>query len=553
MQAVAHIFLGLKGVGKPCLLYEEKVWSGDALLKECSARAHYILVNKPRGEFHVGLLLDNIPDYIFWIGACALAGAKYVALNCTRTGADLGRDVAHTECCFLITEAAHFSSLSDATKEALGSGLINVDAPGYREKFIRYFDDPAPRLDISGREICGLMFTSGTSAAPKAVIYSNARLMNGCAMLQRGQNLTTEDTSYVAMPLFHPTGLLMGALSILYAGGALALRRKFSASGFMPDVRKFAATYACYVGKPLAYILATPTQPDDAQNPLRLLMGSEASDVDIETFSKRFSCTVVDNFGSSEGCINIMRTPDTPRGSIGRAFTDEIRVMNTKTGTECARALFDERGLIVNGNDAIGELININGGKLFEGYWRNPLADEQKIVDGVYWSGDLAYQDGNGFFYFSGRNNDWLRVDGENISAVQIEQVLARHPNILIAVAYGVPDAVVGDKVMVAIELASSEKLAMDEFEAFLMAQDDFSRKWIPNFVRICSSFPVTGSGKIQKNTLKAQAWLCSDEVWWRPGRESVYELMTEHHRAQLQALFKARQREAFYPGAVVK
>jgi hypothetical protein len=95
------------------------------------------------------------------------------------------------------------------------------------------------------------------------------------------------------------------------------LRRKFSASQFLPDVRHYGATYANYVGKPLSYVLATPERPDDADNPLRAVYGNEGAPADVERFARRFGTVVQDGFGSTEGGIAIGRTPDTPPGALG--------------------------------------------------------------------------------------------------------------------------------------------------------------------------------------------------------------------------------------------
>ena len=114
-------------------------------------------------------------------------------------------------------------------------------------------------------------------------------------------------------------------------GATLALARRFSASGFLADVRRFGATYLSYVGKPLAYVLATPEQPDDADNPLRVAFGNEASDRDIGEFGRRFGCLVADGFGSTENAVVVSRVPETPPGSIGRP-ADGVAVLDRETG-----------------------------------------------------------------------------------------------------------------------------------------------------------------------------------------------------------------------------
>jgi fatty-acyl-CoA synthase len=109
------------------------------------------------------------------------------------------------------------------------------------------------------------------------------------------------------------------------------LRRKFSASQFLPDIRRYGATYANYVGKPLSYVLATPEREDDGDNPLRAVYGNEGAPRDIERFGERFGTVVQDGFGSTEGGVNIARTPDTPPGSLG-PLPDGIAIVDVDWG-----------------------------------------------------------------------------------------------------------------------------------------------------------------------------------------------------------------------------
>ncbi len=548
METVAEIFRSRIDDRRPALYFEDCCWTAEKLVAECTARANYLRAHRTPGHFHVGLLLDNMPEYPFWIGACALAGATIVALNTTRKGADMARDIAHTECQFLITEDQYRSHIPVTAATSLGDRLQMIDTPGYASLLAPWRNLPLPSVKTAASDPFCLIFTSGTGGAPKAVVYSNQRIMRNCKIFAEKQQLTIRDVAYVPMPLFHSTGLLMGLLSHLAAGGAIALRRRFSASGFLADIRKYGATSFCYVGKPLAYILATKEEPDDSNNPLRVAVGSEASDVDIDEFSRRFGCRVVDAYGSSEGCLSILRTPDTPRGSIGVGMGGRIVVMNPETRKECPRAQFDDFGVLLNGNEAIGELVNLDGGALFEGYWNNPEACDQRIRDGAYWSGDLGYCDASGFFYFAGRDSEWLRVDGENLSAVQIEQVLARHPAIAVVAVYGVPDPLVGDRVMAALELVPGARLDPTDFEHFLEQQEDFGSKWMPSFVRIIEKLPTTQTNKVLKRSLKAEAWQCADPVWWKPGREKRYKLLTDDDIAELALAFSMRGRGHLLP-----
>jgi fatty-acyl-CoA synthase len=306
----------------------------------------------------------------------------------------------------------------------------------------------------------------------------------------------------------------------LSAGATLALPTggRFSASGFLPDVRRHGVTYFNYVGKPLSHILATPDHPDDADNTLTRVFGNEGAEDDLARFSERFGCRVVDSYGSTEGGAVVQRTPDTPPGALGRA-PDDTTVIDPATGEECATARFDADGRLINAEQAIGELVSKSGGAGFEGYWDNDEAEQARLRHGWYWTGDLAYRDEQGFFYFAGRSDDWLRVDGENFAAAPVSRILSRHPDVVLAVVYAVPDPVSGDQVMAALQLRPGAVFDPDAFAAFLAAQPDLGTKWAPRFVRVSEALPTTGTSKVLTRTLRAERWRSTDPIWWSPER----------------------------------
>ena len=383
--------------------------------------------------------------------------------------------------------------------------------------------------DISPATLGYLLFTSGTSGAPKAVKCSQGRLAAISGIVAQMFELGPDTVAYGAMPLFHSNALMAGWGPSLAAKGAIALPAsgRFSASGVLPDIRRFTVTYMNYVGKPLSYILATPEQPDDADNTLVTCFGNEAAADDVERFAERFSCRVIEAYGSSEGGAAVQRTPDTPRGALGVAGPDTC-VLDPDSEEECPRAIFDERGRLLNADVCIGELVNKAGGSSFEGYWSNDQAMEDRTRNGWYWTGDLAYRDEAGFFYFAGRDHDWIRVDGENFATAPVERILSRFSGVVLAAAYAVPDEHVGDQVMAALELSESTTFDPDDFASFLASQDDLGTKWAPKYVRISKDLPKTATSKVVKKSLRAERWRTSDPVYWRPTPELVYERLSD-------------------------
>jgi fatty-acyl-CoA synthase len=470
-----------------------------------------------------------------------------VGINPTRRGAELARDITHTDCQLIVTEECHAPLLDGIDAGVNEDRLLVVESTGYTDALDRHRGAALPEVDVRAplaeSDLFLLLFTSGTSGAPKACLCSHGRLARIGVTLSSMVGLGPDDVCYLAMPMFHSNALMAGWVGALAGGATVALRRKFSASGFLPDVRRFGVTYFNYVGKPLSYILATPEQPDDADNPLRLVFGNEAADLDIERFSRRFGVPVIDSYGSTEGGAIVQRTPDMPPGALGRGG-DGVTVLDPETGAEPPPARFDADGRLLNPDEAIGELVNRLGATGFEGYWKNEEANTARVHDGIYWTGDLAYRDEQGFIFFAGRDYDWLRVDGENFAAAPVERILARHPDVVLAAVYAVPDPEVGDRVMAAVQLRPGTAFDPDGFAAFLAAQPDLGTKWTPRFVRIAETLPVTETSKVLKRVLRRDRWECDDPVWWQPEKGAPYRPMTAADVDDLRREFAARGHE---------
>ncbi|MEM7410216.1 MAG: AMP-binding protein [Myxococcota bacterium] len=539
-----HWIVARRDDDRPALRFEDQTLSYRAFVAGCAQRAAYLLANRGDGPLHVGVLLDNVPDFPMWIGAAALAKGVIVGINPTRRGAELARDIRHTDCGWIVTEAAHRDLLAGLDTDVPADRILDVDTPAFAETLAPYAGADIPDVEVEMSDLLLLLFTSGTSGAPKAVICSQGKLSLVAQNLAGRLALDENTVSYQSMPMFHSNGLFTGTAPTIVVGGTAVLRRKFSASGTIPDIKKYGCTYFNYVGKPLSYILAQPERPDDADNPLRVVFGNEAADLDIERFAKRFATEVVDGYGSTETGVAVQRTPDMPKGSLGRG-DDATRVLDAETGNECPPARFDDSGRLLNAEEAIGELVNTGGRALFEGYYNNDEANAQRMRDGMYWTGDLAYRDADGFIYFAGRDFEWLRVDGENFSAAPVERILARYPGVVLSAVYAVPDEEVGDQVMAALEVTDPDGFDPAAFDAFLAEQADLGTKWTPRYVRLSTALPVTQTSKVQKRQLRAERWECDETVWYRPERGAALRRLEAADIAALRERFVARGRES--------
>jgi fatty-acyl-CoA synthase len=536
------------------------VWTHGQLLEEAERfAALYRSRLDPTRPPHVAVLLDNTPDYVFALCGAGLVGAALVGLNHTRRDEHLARDISFTDVQLVITEPRH--------QELLAPVADGLDLPGGILMSSRFADgdDPPPTLGESltdalaavptggsdpGDEpdietLWALLFTSGTSAAPKAVCCSQRRLLTTGNRMTMVLGVGPDDVGYVAMPLFHSNSLMVGLAPALVAGASVGLARKFSASRFLDDVRRYGATWFNYTGKPLAYLLATPERPDDADNPLRLAYGNEGSPQVVEAVADRFGVAIVDVFGSTEGAIALDRSGGPPRGSVGR-LRQGIKIVDPD-GNVLPAARFDSEGQLENAEECVGEMVNVEGQGPFEGYYRNAEAMAKTTRNGWYWSGDLGYVDAEGWVYFAGRTSDWLRVDGENFPAAPIEAIVGRHPDVMLASVYGVPDVDAGDQIMVALVLRDGAAFEQSPFAAWIDAQSDLSPKWRPRYVRVAQVLPTTPTNKVLTRTLVHQKFrsdrIGGDTVHVRGRGESAYRVFSGDDETALHEAFVAAGR----------
>ncbi|WP_328925874.1 AMP-binding protein [Streptomyces sp. NBC_00190] len=526
-ETVAELIARRWGDHRPGLKHEDGVLTHHRAAQEAAARAALLVDLMPPGvEPHLGLLLDNIPEFPFWLGAAALAGAAVAGINPTRRGPELARDILHTDCRILITDHAHLPLLRGL--DLPGVRLLVTGTEEYAALLAPYAAAKPGEATLAAPGPASrllLYFTSGSTGAPKAAICTQGRLAAAGSALARRFTVTPDDVHYVCMPLFHGNAVIADWLPALAGGAAVALRRRFSASAFLDDVRAYGATYFTYVGRAVQYLLATEPRPDDREHTLRLGFGTEAGAVDAARFAERFGVRLVEGYGATEGGASVLgvppsgswgNTPDTPPGALGRAGEgDDLAVIDPETGTECPAALLDGDGRLLNGSEAIGELVN-RGRSLFEGYWRNPDAEAARTRDGWYWTGDLFFRDADGFLYFAGRTDDRLRVDSENLAAAVIENILARWSDAAAVAVYAVPDEVAGDQVMAALSLREGAVFDPEAFEAFLAAQPDLGTKMSPRYVRIVPEMPVTATNKVHRVALRRAGFRCDDPVWHR-------------------------------------
>ena len=233
----------------------DETWTWREHLAEAAAEASALIaLADPSRPMHVGALLGNTPAMLRSMAAAALGGYVLCGINTTRRGDGLAADIRRADCQLVLADAEHMPLLDGL--DLGGATVVDVDGPSYREA-VAAAEPLVPHREVEGADPVVMIFTSGTSGDPKAVRFAHAMAVLCGASLADRFELTADDVCYLSMPLFHSNGVAAGWMVAL-ACGATMVPAKFSPSRFLPDIRRYGATYMNYVGKPLALVLATP-------------------------------------------------------------------------------------------------------------------------------------------------------------------------------------------------------------------------------------------------------------------------------------------------------
>ncbi len=453
----------------------------------------------------VAIMMSNRPEYLFsWFGLSKL-GAVEVPVNTAHRGELLSYMLDKADCVALIIETDFVEQL-----QAVLPGLSKLKhivvleseneprsvSPGddqicYRELVdnngnyqaaeVRYLDPAA------------IMFTSGTTGPSKGAVVPQNYQLALAELIIGVAEYTEQDCLYNALPLFHGNAQTLSTMPALMSGARMVLAKRFSASKFWSDVRRHSCTEFNYIGSILPILLKADPQPDDADNPLRLLVGAGANRETFEMFEKRFNVKLVESYGMSEIGAPFSNTlSDRVPGSCGR-LNSEYQVR-----------LVDDEGNEVGPNTP-GELFvrPLNPYSMMLEYYRMPEKTIEAWQDLWFHTGDYLQRDENGYYYFVDRKKDALRRRGENISSFEVEQGVNSHPAVFQSAAVAVKSELGEDEVMVCVTLKPGQKLSAQELVTH--CNERMAYFMVPRFIRFMDSLPKTPTERVQKYLLREQ------------------------------------------------
>ncbi len=218
MTTIGELVRARAGDPRPGLRFEDSAWTWAEVVDAATQRAAFFRAHAPtNAPFHVGVLLDNVPEFWFTLCGAALAGATVVGINPTRRGAELAHDIAHTDCAFVLTETARLDLFEAAGADATAAVHV-VDRPEWEATLAPFAGAAPPAVEVAPTDTFMLIFTSGTTGAPKAVRMGHARLAAYGGKLAEMFGLGPADVCYSVMPLFHSNAAVAGFANVLVVG-----------------------------------------------------------------------------------------------------------------------------------------------------------------------------------------------------------------------------------------------------------------------------------------------------------------------------------------------
>lgn len=443
--------------------------------------------------------LPNCPEFLFsWFGL-AWIGAVAVPSNTANTAPEMEHVVGFSEAVAVVTSAEGAAVIDTAVKTSDVKHLIQARGGLTGAGWTSYEDmvstaTPAPDVEVGSEDVMQMIFTSGTTSRPKAVMLTHANCLRSGERASRSAAAEDTDRFLSALPAFHVNAQSMTIMASLTVGGTCILLEEYRASRFWRQLREHRATSVSLVAMQVRTLLAQPAAETDRDHSLRRnFYAINVLDSEKEEFEQRFGVELVNGYGLSEAMTIVTVAPvfgDKRWPSIGLPAYDRlVRIV-------------DEDGRDVP-TGTPGEIIvwGIPGRTLMKGYFKDPEATARTVRDGWLHTGDNGYFDEKGYVYFFDRKKDVIKRAGENISASEVEAALLLDERVQEAAVIGVTDPIRDEAVKAFVVPVEGVELTEEQVVAHCRAQ--LASFKVPTLVVIVDALPKTSIGKIEKKALR--------------------------------------------------
>ncbi|MHB8696270.1 MAG: AMP-binding protein [Solirubrobacteraceae bacterium] len=450
-----------------------------------------------RGD-RVAVILPNCDAYFELIFACAKLGLIQVPLNVFLKGEFLSHQLVDSGARALIADRDGLRAATPLLEQTQIELIIGVgeDADAsVRFEALRECSEPRPVVEVAPHDVSCIVYTSGTTGMPKGCMLSHAYLTTIPRAYAIAGWVTPGDRIYTAFPLFHTSGQGIVLTCALHLGGSAVFAPSFRASTFIEDAHAAGATMLFGIGAMGLAILAQPERPHQRDYRFRLASWIPMRPELQAEFERRFGTPVVtEGFGQTE-CAPATLNPvggERRPATAGREVAHlEVRVFD-EHDRECA-------------SGEVGEIVirPRQPGGMFSGYWRNPAATAEAWRNLWHHTGDYARADEDGYITFVDRKKDSMRRRGENVSSIELEQAILRHPKVTAVAVHAVPSELSEDEIKACIVPPAGDAPTAEELYAFF--RDALPYYAIPRYVELRDELPVNALGRVMKHLLRAE------------------------------------------------
>ncbi|MGE8068589.1 long-chain-acyl-CoA synthetase [Pseudomonas sp. NPDC089569] len=552
----------LRNPNGPALLYGDVSLTYAQVNRWANRIAHHLIDQGIGKGDVVAVFIENRPELLVTLLAVAKVGAISALLNTTQTRDTLAHSLNLVAPAAIVVGeelVATFLTVRERVSiEAARTWFIadqdTFNHPGIApEGFVNLIsasvdacsDNPASSRQVFFDDPCFYIYTSGTTGLPKAGVLKHGRWMRSSASFGMvALDMKPDDVVYCTLPLYHATGLCVCWGSAIIGACGFAIRRKFSASQFWSDVRKYRATTIGYVGELCRYLVEQPPGAEDRQHSVTKMIGNGLRPGAWHAFKTRFGVNhICELYAASDGNIgftNILNFDNTVGFSLmswALVAYDHDRGEPTRGADGFMRKVGKgEQGLLLAKIDDMAPL---------DGY-TDPQKTEKVVLHDVFVKGDRYFNTGDllrsigfGHAQFVDRLGDTYRWKGENVSTTEVENILLKHPQISEAVAYGVEIHNTNGRAGMAAITPAESLATLDFGELLAFARQQLPAYAVPLFLRVKVKMETTGTFKYQKVRLKDEAFdpgrTGDDPIYaWLPGTDT-YIQVTEQVLASIQ------------------
>ncbi len=501
------------------IVFQGQSFTYQQVLDEAARTAAVLAAKGVKAGDRVGTMSPNHPSSVFVLLALASLGAILVPVNPDYGVNEAGYILMHADVCGVICAPAALATvvlacgpmarqpwlmLNEAADAAPTSSMsASGDAmPPVLSDATRVCTDQAPKPIANPDAVCVFIYTSGTTGFPKGVMHSQRSLLTAGEGFVARMHLQPQDRLLCVLPLFHINAIFYSFAGALAAGATLILEPRFSASNFWRVVKDTHATEVNTIAAAATILMRRPRSEYVPGHQLQKMYGAPFDEETYRVWQQEFKVpTLIEGYGMSEipGALN----NPFPGPHKVRSMGLPSRHPDPAISLAELRIAGDEGNFMPVGQT--GELV-VRTPIVMKGYYKDEAQTKAAFRDGWFLTGDLAYVDADGYFWFVARKKDIIRKRGENISGAELDRVVGNHPAVLEAAAIPVPSDLGEDEILVAVVLR--EGMALSAQEVAQWCRERLAAIKVPRYVAFVDSLPHTPTHRVAKFKMREDAAL---------------------------------------------